>query len=445
MRFFYFYCMTIENIYRLFKKYPIACTDSREPVPGSLFFALKGDKFDGNLYASDALSKGAAYAIIDKPECQHGNNYILVNDVLDTFQRLANHHRRQLGIPIIAITGTNGKTTTKELFASVLSKKYTINATKGNLNNHIGVPKTLLSMDDSTEIGIVEMGANHIGEIEILCNIAEPNYGVITNIGKAHLEGFGSYKGIIKAKTELYKYLEKSHGTIFYNADDTLLKNIVNNLKCKSVTYGTIKEATIQGKLMSSDPYLTVFLSCSNNNRGSNKYIVKTNLVGEYNLENVMAAVCLGMYFDISIDDIIAAIAEYLPSNNRSQLVKKGNNKLLLDCYNANPDSMEAAIKNFSKSSGNGRKKVLILGEMLELGKDSKKEHLKIIKLIESLDLNDVILVGQGFRSVGSHSFQYFDNSELLSEYLRTHKIEKAFILIKGSRGVKMEKILENF
>lgn len=445
MRFFYFNIMLIEDLFKLFKKNPIICTDSRNVSIGSLFFALKGDKFDGNNYAAEAIQKGASYAIIDNQKFNLNNSYILVNDVLSTLQTLANYHRRQLGIPIIAITGTNGKTTTKELFTAVFSKKFKVTATTGNLNNHVGVPVTLLSMKDDTKIGIVEMGANHLNEISTLCNIAEPNYGLITNIGKAHLEGFGSFKGIIKAKTELYKYVEKSNGTIFYNSDNSILLNNIKNLNCSKVSYGSSEGSFIQAKLISSDPYLNFSIHLADQTNKNKDLIINTHLVGGYNLENALAAMCAGLYFNIPMDDIQKAIETYEPTNFQSQFKKLGNNELLLDFYNANPSSMEVALRNFSESSERGLKKVIILGEMLELGKESELEHIKILKLIESLRLKDVFLVGKGFKLSQSKTYKYFDNSELLKEYLREHKLEKSFILIKGSRGVKLEKILDCF
>jgi UDP-N-acetylmuramoyl-tripeptide--D-alanyl-D-alanine ligase len=430
--------MKIEDIYNLFLKNSTVSTDSRNIIPGSIFFALKGDNFDGNQYASDAITKGASYAVIDNPSFNNNEKCILVDDVLSTLQKLANYHRKQLNLKVIAITGTNGKTTTKELFAAVFSKKFNISYTKGNLNNHIGVPITLLSMNKKTEIGIVEMGANHIGEIKHLCKIAEPDFGLITNIGKAHLEGFGSFDGVIKAKTELYNYISNTNGTVFYNADNAILEGYVNSRNFKTVSYGASQNASCKGRLLASDPYLILEIL-------SDKHPVKinTNLAGNYNFENTMAAICAGLYFNIPIDHIKTAISEYIPSNNRSQLVEEGENKLLLDYYNANPTSMEAAIKNFNLLSSNNLKKVLILGEMLELGDDTISEHKKIVELVKSLEFKEVYFVGKGFSEV-HESFPYFETSEILKEHLSALKIKKAFILVKGSRGVKMEKILDS-
>lgn len=437
--------MTIEEIYNIFLKNPLICTDSRNVISGSIFFALKGDNFDGNNFVQKALNNGAFYAITDNPEHRYNNKCIVVDNVLKVLQKLSNYHRQKLDIPVIAITGTNGKTTTKELLASVFAKKYNIVATKGNLNNHIGVPITLLSMNNATEIGILEMGANHIGEIDTLCNIAKPNYGIITNIGKAHIEGFGSFEGIINAKTEIYKYIEKYNGTIFYNYDNKILKKNVKTLKCKTISYGKNKDVFCNGNILSEYPYLSFAINILNKSGVIEKNIIKTNLFGSYNFENALAAACVGIYFDISIHDINKAITEYYPSNNRSQLVDIGNNKLLLDLYNANPSSMEAALNNFYKSKEDNLRKVLILGEMLELGDESENEHLNIIELIKYLGFNEVYLVGKGFKTVGLKTYQYFDNSDLLKDFLNKHKIKNAFIMIKGSRGVKMEKILECF
>jgi UDP-N-acetylmuramoyl-tripeptide--D-alanyl-D-alanine ligase len=437
--------MLPEDLYKIFKECPVICTDSRNIIPGSIFFALKGENFDGNQYAKDVILKGAKYAVIDNSKFEQGSNFIVVDDTLLTLQKLANFHRKQLKIPIIAITGTNGKTTTKELFSAVFSKKFDVIATKGNLNNHIGVPITLLSMNHSTEIGIVEMGANHLNEISTLCNIAVPDFGLITNIGKAHLEGFGSFKGVIKAKTELYTYLDKSKGTIFYNAENSILSKAVSKLRCKKVGYGTTKSAFFSVGDITSDPFLSFSIMLKGKPDGNNVFHVNTNLIGSYNLENTLAAISAGLHFEISIDKIIAAIEEYVPTNYRSQYKKIGTNQFLLDFYNANPSSMEAALNNFKNISAKGLKKVLILGEMLELGAESENEHLKIIQLINSLGLNEVYLVGEGFFVEKPNNFNYFLNTEMLKEHLKNNKIENSFILIKGSRGVKLESILECF
>jgi UDP-N-acetylmuramoyl-tripeptide--D-alanyl-D-alanine ligase len=437
--------MLIEELYKIFKECPVICTDSRNILPGSIFFALKGENFDGNQYASDAILKGSSYAVIDNKKYEESSKCILVNDTLLTLQKLANYHRKQHKIPIIAITGTNGKTTTKELFTAVFSKNFDVKATIGNLNNHIGVPLTLLSMNDSTEIGIVEMGANHLNEISKLCDIAEPDYGLITNIGKAHLEGFGSFKGVIKAKTELYTYLDKSAGTIFYNVENPVLSKSVIKLNCNKIGYGKNNNSFFSANIISSDPFLQFSIMLKDESNSKYVFEVNTNLIGNYNLENALAAICAGLYFEIPIDKIIAAIEGFKPTNYRSQYKKIGTNQFLLDFYNANPSSMEVALNNFKSISAKGLKKVIILGEMLELGTESEKEHLKIIHLLESLGMNDVYLVGEGFHVNNLHNFKNFSNTKALKEYLYTNKIENAYFLIKGSRGVKLENILECF
>jgi UDP-N-acetylmuramoyl-tripeptide--D-alanyl-D-alanine ligase len=436
--------MLIEDLYKIFRKNPVICTDSRHILAGSIFFALNGENFDGNQYASDAISKGASFAIIDNPKYKQNDNFILVEDTLLTLQKLANYHRKQLKIPIIAITGTNGKTTTKELFNAVFSKQFDVKATTGNLNNHIGVPITLLTMNSLTEIGIVEMGANHINEISALCSIAEPDYGIITNIGKAHLEGFGSFEGVIKAKTELYTYLDKSSGIVFYNSENPVLLKSINKLHCKKVNYGLNSSSDYKAKIISSDPFLRFSLTIQENS-SDNIFDVTTKLTGCYNMENVLAAICAGLYFKIPIVKIITAIEEYVPTNFRSQFKKIGTNQFLLDFYNANPSSMEVALNNFKNISSRNLKKVIILGEMLELGTESGKEHLKIIQLIKSSRIKDVFLVGEGFGINVAHNFNYFKNTDTLKQYLHSNKIENSLILIKGSRGVKLENIIECF
>jgi UDP-N-acetylmuramoyl-tripeptide--D-alanyl-D-alanine ligase len=433
--------MNIEDIYQLFCKHPIISIDSRNIAEDSIFFALKGENFDGNKFVLDAINKGAAYSITDNSEYGTNSKCIVVENVLETLQNLANFHRKNIGLPIIAITGTNGKTTTKELLSAILSTKYKVISTKGNLNNHIGVPLTLLSMDKSTEIGIVEMGANHINEIKLLCEIAAPNFGLITNVGRAHLEGFGSFDGVIQAKTELYQFLGKNKGRAFYNSENEILKNEIKKYNFTSISYGINDNDYCKGKLISSNP----FLEFSVFNKKNNSEIVKTNLVGEYNLENAMAASCVGLYLGVSMDNIKSAIYNYIPSNNRSQLHKKNDNILLLDCYNANPSSMEAAIYNFSTMDTQGLTKILILGEMLELGNESDKEHQKIVQLIKNKGFREVYFVGKGFKIAENENYRYFEDSKKLQSYLENEKIKKAFILIKGSRGVKLETIINCF
>ena len=443
MRFFYLGNMAIEKIYQHFLKYPLICTDSRKIESNSLFFALKGGNFNGNEFALNALNSGAKFSIVDDVSLKNEEKCIWVEDVLNTLQQLANHHRLQLKIPIIGITGTNGKTTTKELIACVLKRKYKIVATLGNLNNHIGVPLTLLSLNKDTDIGIIEMGANHVGEIDMLCKIAVPDFGLITNIGKAHLEGFGSFSGVIQAKTELYKYIESKQGTIFFNADNNLLVDQLSQIKCKKVDYGTSENNSCKGRQLDSDQFLKfeVILKCPSGEEF--KKNIQSNLVGAYNLENALAATCIGNYFGVSVNDIAEAINDYLPSNNRSQLLQTVNNQLVIDYYNANPSSMEVAIRNFHKLKQTLDKKVIILGEMLELGNYSSEEHSKLLELLIKLEFKNVLLVGKEFNVTSSKGFTLFKDSLELSMYLKRNKIVNSQILIKGSRGVKLEKALE--
>jgi len=429
--------MKIEELYRLFLNCKNVATDSRIVKNGALFFALKGENFDGNKYAESALTNGCSYAIIDNKEYKKDNRYILVDNVLISLQQLGNYHRKKLNIPILAITGSNGKTTTKELIASVLVKKYTIAYTQGNLNNHIGVPLTLLSMNPSAEIGIVEMGANHLSEIEQLCEIAEPDYGLITNIGKAHLEGFGSFENIIKAKTELYHYLSSNSGKIFYNSQNEILTDTIQKLEVDTISYNS-KEAKVKGKLQKSDQFLSVNAEIDNL-----AFNIQTKLVGNYNLENVLAAVCIGNYFDVSTKQIKIAIEEYEPKNNRSQFIKTTRNNLYLDAYNANPTSVELSLKNFV--SLGKENSAVILGDMLELGKSAKIEHEKIIQLLQENSFNKVILVGSVYRTLQvPEDFLQFKDVIELKVWLKKNKIEHSNVLIKGSRGIRLETIVEN-
>ncbi len=416
--------MNIEQLYQLYTQTYLVDTDTRKIRKGSMFFALKGDNFDGNEYADEALKNGANYAVIDEEKYNLHPNAILVGNVLETLQKLANFHRKQLGIPIISLTGSNGKTTTKELINSVLSKKYITSATTGNLNNHIGVPLTLLSMTPKTEIGIVEMGANHLKEIEFLCSIAEPNYGLITNFGKAHLEGFGDFEGVIKAKSELYDFLRWSKGTVFINTDDELQVK-------KSAGINAIEFNSNAIKFMEANPFVKVQFKNT---------IIESNLIGKYNYSNIAVAVAVGNYFGVSETHIKNAIESYVPSNNRSQLIQKGTNKIIMDAYNANPTSMQAALENFAQLKDEN--KIVFLGDMFELGKDSATEHQKIADLVNSHNFSKVYLIGKAFSATGaknafvSESFESFKNSTNYSN------INNATILIKGSRGMALERLL---
>lgn len=429
---------SIEDIYSIYLKFPKVFTDSRQAVNGGIFFALKGDNFDGNDFAEKAIAEGANYAVVDKKELDGKDKIIYVEDVLLALQKLANHHRRQLKTPILAITGTNGKTTTKELIASVLRTKYNIQATQGNLNNHIGVPLTLLSLSKEHEIGIVEMGANHPGEIEFLCLIAEPDLGIITNVGKAHIEGFGSFDGVKKTKGELYQFIAKKGKGIFINADNEHLMGMAP-ASVEKYTYSVTSEnAQLRGEVANADLLLVCRVLFD-----KGWLYLKTNLSGAYNLENVLAAARIGLYFNIDPLLIQKGIETYTPSNNRSQLIRKGENTILMDCYNANPSSMEASLWNFMKIEKTG--KVFILGDMLELGNVSDEEHQKIVDLLSCFKNAEVFLVGENFSKTNCPSeFRKFKSVDELKPEVEKNHWENRFILIKGSRGIKLEKVIES-
>lgn len=431
---------SIEQLYKLFRKNPSVSTDTRRIKPGSLFFALKGEHFNGNSFASSALANGAAFAVIDEPDFQENERYILVPDVLKALQELALHHRRHLKIPFIAITGSNGKTTSKELVRAVLSTTYQTHYTNGNLNNHIGVPLTLLEVKESHEIAVIEMGANHQQEIEFLCSLAEPTHGLITNIGKAHLEGFGGLEGVKKGKGELYAFL-KSHGhPIFIHADQPALRELLGDYK-NFISYGSDHGYTISGELINHGSLVT-FQWIKKNTPA--RYQVKTNLTGDYNLSNLLAAVCVGDYFKVEAASINQAISGYIPGNQRSQVTQAGSNTLVIDAYNANPTSMEAALNNFNEHYSG--KKMVILGDMLELGKDSQREHAAIVEMVGRMKLDVVVLVGTNFLAYASSiNSQFFPDSEAATAWIRKQEFKDMHILIKGSRGLKMEKTLEGF
>ena len=427
--------MSIEELYQIFSKYPVVSTDSRHIEPNALFFALKGDNFNGNRYASIALETGASYAVIDDADYDLGKGYILVDDVLTTLQQLASFHRLKLALPVIAITGTNGKTTTKELITSVLSKKFTVTATKGNLNNHIGVPLTLLSMNEKTEIGVVEMGANHPGEIAALCNIAEPDFGLITNVGKAHLEGFGSFEGVKKTKAELYRFIEHKRGKIFINSANNQLKEMAGSVE--TIGYRTGREGYgIEGEVVNSSPFLAFKAKFP-----KGWLYIKTNVAGGYNLENAMAAVSIGNYFGVAPHDICDAIQSYIPANNRSQFVKTRSNQILMDAYNANPTSMDAALENFKTFDAS--LKGVILGDMFELGESAREEHQQIVNKLETMDdLSFILLTGREFSECQvSGRINVFQDNESLIGYLESLEPQGYLILIKGSRGMKLENV----
>ncbi len=422
--------MQIADLYQIYLRHSSVQTDTRKLQQGDLFFALKGEHFNGNTFAARALETGAAYAVIDEAEYATSDRYILVEDVLTTLQQLAKHHRQQFDIPFIAITGSNGKTTTKELVTTVLKQRYTTYATVGNLNNHIGVPLTLLKIEKDAEIAVIEMGANHRHEIESYCKIALPTHGIITNCGKAHIEGFGGIEGVRKGKGELYDFLRANNGVIFRNTDLGYLVEMSARIT-KQVTYGS-EDADYTGKPVMSDVFLSVEME------GGEK--LDTQLVGDYNFPNAMVAIAVGLHFGVPMADIKKAIATYSPDNSRSQWVQKGSNKIILDAYNANPTSMRAAIKNFAAAQL--PHKMLWLGGMKEMGPDERKEHEELVAFIDQYQWDNVILVGKEFRGTTDKHI-LFDTSPEAAEHIKKKLPENAAILVKGSRGSKMEVMLE--
>lgn len=419
--------MNLESIYQYFLECESVCTDTRQLQENCMFFALKGDNFNGNKFAKQAIESGAKYAIIDEEDYKYNDQCVVVDNVLETLQRLATLHRRTLDLPVISLTGSNGKTTTKELINSVLSKKYNTSATKGNLNNHIGVPLTLLALSEQTELAIVEMGANHQKEIEFLSNIAYPDYGLITNFGKAHLEGFGGVEGVIKGKSELYVHLREHGKTIFVNETDPLQVKQAGNYN-HLINFGT------NTSLISSEPFVTI------NYKNKN---VATQLTGAYNYNNICVAIAIGEYFNVPDDDIISAICEYVPSNNRSQLLEQNGHQIILDAYNANPTSMQAALSNFKRQSH--PHKVAILGDMFELGEDAQKEHQFIADLAAEINLDTLILVGENFYTIPDKrdGIFFFNSFQDLKEHFQSFNLNSNMILIKGSRGMALERVLD--
>jgi len=422
--------MNIEEIHQFFLKSSGVCTDTRKIKTGNLFFALRGDNFDGNTYAQKALEDGASYSIIDNEKFQVSDNFILVKNVLKTLQKLASYHRAYLGIPIIALTGSNGKTTTKELINCVLSSRYNTTATQGNLNNHIGVPLTLLSMNKNTEIGIVEMGANHLKEIAFLCDIASPDFGYITNIGKAHLEGFGSLEGVLKGKTELYQHLKKNDKLIFLNTEDTKLTNAAEGIK--TYTFSQTPDSDVFVKLEKVNPMVNVLYK---------DLTIHSHLIGSYNFTNISAAITIGNYFKITSKQTKQAIESYTPSNNRSQIIKKDHTTILLDAYNANPSSMKVAIENFEVLTY--KTKTVFLGDMFELGDSAKTEHQQIVDLAIKASFDHIHIIGENFFKTFTEDprVQKHKSFEDLKESDFAQKLSNG-ILIKGSRGMKLERIL---
>jgi UDP-N-acetylmuramoyl-tripeptide--D-alanyl-D-alanine ligase len=426
--------MQIEELYKIYQQFPSVQTDTRKLKEGDIFFALNGGNFNGNAFAQQAIDTGAAYAVIDEVAYEIPGKTFLVDDVLTALQQLAKHHREQFSIPFIAITGSNGKTTTKELVHTVLSSSLITYATEGNLNNHIGIPLTILKIKMDAEIAIIEMGANHQKEIESYCEYAQPTHGVITNCGKAHLEGFGGIDGVRKGKGELFDYLRSNNGTAFvmwdYDYLQTMSEGITSVLK-----YGT-GNADIEGTVIKSEPFLEVEIK-----KGVDTGIIKTQLVGDYNLPNVLVAVATGKYFNVPAASIKEAIENYSPSNSRSQLVEKGSNKIILDAYNANPSSMKLAIENFSRLQADN--KVLMLGGMAELGDESLDEHKGIVDIISKTQWKAVVLVGGDFLKF-QHPYISFANAAAAKEWLQQQHFENTHLLIKGSRSMQMEKVVSN-
>ena len=417
--------MKIKEIYALFQQYSTICTDSRKITNGAMFISLRGEHFNGNKYALKAIQDGCSYAIVDEKEFDIHQNTILVNNALKTLQDLATYHRNQLNIPLIGITGSNGKTTSKELINAILNSELSCYATKGNLNNHIGVPLSVLEINKNHKIAIIEMGANHQKEIEFLCNIAQPTFGVITNIGSAHLEGFGSLQGVIDTKKELYEFINYNKGHLFVNAGDELLLSLSKGIS--QITYG--KSGDVFGLITDITPLLSIKY---------NNEIINSHLIGDFQFSNILLAICIGNYFKVSNQNIKRSIENYIPTNNRSQLVKTKKNTLILDAYNANPSSMKAMLNSFANQEY--KNKLCILGDMLELGEESNKEHLEIITLTNELEL-DCIFVGKIFYSLTKNSFK---NKQELVKYIQVNNIHKRTILLKGSRGIGLEQLIKN-
>ena len=427
---------TIEKIYELYKKAYTVTTDSRTISKDCVFVALKGEHFDGNDFALEAAEGGVAACVIaDRQGLPRHERLFVVDDSLKTLQALANYHRRQLSTPIIGITGTNGKTTTKELVSAVLAKKYSIVYTQGNYNNQLGVPLTLLRVQPQAELAVVEMGASHPGDIRELTEIGEPNFGIITNIGRAHLEGFGGFEGVIRTKNEMYEYIGAHNGMLFVNHDNELLMDLAKDIK--KVTYGSTAKADVSGRILSANPYLSV---------AWNGKTIDTQLVGDYNFENVMAAICIGKYFKVNDDDIVDALSSYCPTNNRSQVIETGRNRVVMDAYNANPTSMAHALKNFRNICKDDN--LLILGDMRELGSESQQEHQAILELIVSLGFDNVCLVGSEFSKLSESSeyskFRSFPSVAELAEYLQEHPVNGKDILVKGSNSIHLNKIIDS-
>ncbi|KQR72753.1 UDP-N-acetylmuramoyl-tripeptide--D-alanyl-D-alanine ligase [Pedobacter sp. Leaf176] len=430
--------MTIEKLYNLYLANPSISTDTRSIKRGSIFFALRGDNFNANEFAQQAVEKGASYAIVD--EAKYSNDKcLLVEDTLTTLQDLACHHREQLKIPVIGLTGSNGKTTSKELINAVLAERYKTFATFGNLNNHIGVPLSILAIHSGVEIAVIEMGANHQKEIELLCSIAQPTHGIITNVGMAHLDGFGGFEGVKKGKAELYAYLKSTRGYTFINRDNSYLMEMSGNAGLsKLIFYGTENGNAIKGQLKNSDPFIEV--EWTNHEFSS---MVKTNLTGSYNFENILAAICIGDFFDLTPEEINHGLTNYHPKNNRSQLTKTENNTVICDFYNANPSSMSAALNNISVLTANN--KVAILGDMFELGPESETQHKLIAEQAMKSGLDKIIFIGKYFYTLNDdYEAVFCETPEQAATYLTENKITNSLVLLKGSRGMKLESLLNH-
>lgn len=424
-----------DQIYQYFRDYPHISTDTRKIIPDSLFFALRGETFNGNDYAHEALRKGAVFAVIDDPSLTSDPRCLLVENALQTLQHLARIHRDQFNIPVIAITGTNGKTTTKELTANILATKYPIIATEGNLNNHIGVPLTLLRLTPETRIALIEMGANHPGEIDFLCQITRPGFGLITNIGRAHLEGFGGFEGVMATKTELYRFLANHQGKVFLHQDDRLLTTLAENLE--KITYGT-SPGDCTGFGITAKPFIALDIAF----KPSGSLHLETQLYGQYNVPNILAASCIGNYFEVEIPRMKAALEKYNPGNNRSQVIRTEKNLVVMDAYNANPTSMAAALESFAATDY--PRKILILGDMLELGDAADEEHEHILQRIHDSGFDEVFLVGPVFTRVNRERKNIcFDDVALAGLWLEHHPPSDSTLLIKGSRGIRLENLLQ--
>ena len=425
--------VTIEQLHQYFLKSTGVSTDTRKIEKDNIFFALKGENFDGNKFAHKALDEGAGFAVVDNSDVVQSEQYLLVDNVLTTLQELASYHRDQLDIPVIGITGSNGKTTTKELIREVLATKYNVYATEGNLNNHIGVPLTLLKLNSDIEIAVVEMGANHVGEIAVLANIAHPSHGLITNIGKAHLEGFGGIEGVLRGKSELYHYLIQNNGVIFVNSDDEKLMSMSKRIK--NPVFFNNPGDFYECKFISADPFVKY--------QAPGEPITTTQLIGRYNFKNMAVALCIGKYFDVDMEKANQAVANYLPSNNRSQILETKNNKIILDAYNANPGSMSGALDNLAKMEHPN--KVVILGDMFELGEDTDKEHEQIVAITSEMSLGLAIFCGEASARAASNAANMlsFKTKSDLADYLSNNPIKDSLVLIKASRGMGLETLVE--